>query len=61
MSLMMVDVPIRPERAEYNASEGFFGLQDDPSDPSMSLMVDYDVFYEFIPMDEFSHSAWQGW
>ena len=37
----------------YNASEGFFGLQDDPSDPSMSLMVDYDVFYEFIPMDEF--------
>ena len=37
----------------YNASEGFFGLQDDPSDPAMSLMVDYDVFYEFIPMDEF--------
>ena len=37
----------------YNASEGFFGLQDDPSDPAMSLMIDYDVFYEFIPMDEF--------
>ena len=37
----------------YNASEGFFGVQDDPSDPSMSLMVDYGVFYEFIPMDEF--------
>lgn len=36
----------------YNASEGFFGLQDDPSDLSMSLMVDYGVFYEFIPMDE---------
>ena len=36
----------------YNASEGFFGLQDDPSDPSMSLMLDYGVFYEFIPMDE---------
>ena len=36
----------------YNASEGFFGLQDDPSDPAMSLMVDYGVFYEFIPMDE---------
>ena len=34
-------------------SEGFFGLQDDPSDPAMSLMIDYDVFYEFIPMDEF--------
>ena len=36
----------------YNASEGFFGVQDDPSDPSMSLMVDYGVFFEFIPMDE---------
>lgn len=37
----------------YNASEGFFGLQDDPSDKSMLLMLDYGVFYEFIPMDEF--------
>ena len=37
----------------YNASEGFFGLQDDPADKSMLLMLDYDVFYEFIPMDEF--------
>ena len=37
----------------YNASEGFFGLQDDPTDSAMSLMVDYGVFYEFIPMDEF--------
>ena len=37
----------------YNASEGFFGLQDDPADAAMSLMIDYGVFYEFIPMDEF--------
>ena len=36
----------------YNASEGFFGVQDDPSDHSMSLMVDYGVFFEFIPMEE---------
>ena len=36
----------------YNASEGFFGLQDDPGNPAMSLMIDYGVFYEFIPMDE---------
>lgn len=36
----------------YNASEGFFGIQNDPSDLSMSLMLDYGVFYEFIPMDE---------
>ena len=35
----------------YNASEGFFGLQNDPSDPAMLLMLDYDVFYEFAPMD----------
>ncbi len=37
----------------YNASEGFFGLQNDPSDASMLLMLDYGVFYEFIPMDKF--------
>lgn len=37
----------------YNASEGFFGLQNDPSDSSMQLMLDYGVFYEFIPMDKF--------
>ena len=37
----------------YNASEGFFGIQTDPDDASMTLMVDYGVFYEFIPMDEF--------
>ena len=36
----------------YNASEGFFGLQTDLHDPAMTLMIDYDVFYEFIPMDE---------
>ena len=36
----------------YNASEGFFGLQDDPNDPSLLLMLDYDIFYEFIPTDE---------
>lgn len=37
----------------YNASEGFFGIQDDPTDKSMSLMLDYGVYYEFLPMDEF--------
>lgn len=36
----------------YNASEGFFGIQDDPSDPSLLLMLDYGIFYEFIPMNE---------
>ena len=36
----------------YNASEGFFGLQDDPADPSMLLMLDYGIYYEFMPMSE---------
>ena len=36
----------------YNASEGFFGMQNDPTDPSLLLMLDYGIFYEFIPMSE---------
>ncbi len=35
----------------YNASEGFFGVQTDMTDPAMTLMIDYPVFYEFCPMD----------
>jgi len=35
----------------YNASEGFFGIQDDPNTDDMLLMLDYGVFYEFIPME----------
>ncbi|MDR1023825.1 MAG: GH3 auxin-responsive promoter family protein [Prevotellaceae bacterium] len=37
----------------YNASEGFFGIQDDLSDNGMLLMLDYGIFYEFIPMSAF--------
>ncbi len=33
----------------YNASEGFFGIQDDPGKSDMLLMLDYGIFYEFIP------------
>ncbi|NBA86909.1 hypothetical protein GVN16_14145 [Emticicia sp. CRIBPO] len=37
----------------YNASEGFFGIQDDLSlKDEMLLMLDYGIFYEFIPMEE---------
>ena len=36
----------------YNASEGYFGTQNDLSDPSMLLMIDYGIFYEFIPLEE---------
>ncbi len=36
----------------YNASEGFFGIQDRPGVDDMLLMLDYGVYYEFIPMDQ---------
>ena len=36
----------------YNASEGFFGIQSNLSDPSMLLMIDLGVFYEFIPIED---------
>jgi len=38
----------------YNASEGFFGIQDDFSGNDMLLMLDYEIFYEFIPTDKLS-------
>ncbi len=41
----------------YNASEGFFGLQNDPTDPAMLLMLDYGVFYEFVPLEEIDSST----
>jgi len=41
----------------YNASEGFFGIQDDPTDRSMLLMIDYGIFYEFIPLNEQSDAS----
>ena len=37
----------------YNASEGFFGIQDTPESDDLLLMLDYGIFYEFIPMDLF--------
>ncbi|HSH52812.1 MAG TPA: GH3 auxin-responsive promoter family protein [Bacteroidales bacterium] len=36
----------------YNASEGFFAIQDYPTRNDMLLMLDYGIFYEFIPMDQ---------
>ncbi|MDG1040013.1 MAG: GH3 auxin-responsive promoter family protein, partial [Polaribacter sp.] len=35
----------------YNASEGFFGLQDKNNSLDLLLMLDYGIFYEFIPME----------
>ncbi len=37
----------------YNASEGFFGIQDNPESNDLLLMLDYGIFYEFIPMTSF--------
>jgi hypothetical protein len=40
----------------YNASEGFFGIQDQPNSEEMLLMLDYGIYYEFLPMEEL-HAA----
>jgi hypothetical protein len=37
----------------YNASEGFFGIQDEDASDDMLLMLDYGIYYEFIPMSHF--------
>lgn len=39
----------------YNASEGFFGIQDDLSSDDLLLMLDYGIFYEFIPPEEINN------
>ncbi len=36
----------------YNASEGFFGIQDQSQADDMLLMLDYGIFYEFVPLDQ---------
>ncbi|MDG2433450.1 GH3 auxin-responsive promoter family protein [Flavobacterium sp.] len=40
----------------YNASEGFFAIQDSNNSSDLLLMLDYGIFYEFIPMDTFGTS-----
>jgi hypothetical protein len=40
----------------YNASEGFFGIQDQPGSDELLLMLDYGVFYEFMPMDQLENA-----
>ena len=41
----------------YNASEGFFAIQDRNSSKELLLMLDYGIFYEFIPMDSYGSSS----
>ena len=50
----LIDSPKMRYMETYNASEGFFGLQDDPDEHTLLLMLDYGIFYEFIPMSEIS-------
>ncbi len=40
----------------YNASEGFFAIQDQNNSNELLLMLDYGIFYEFIPMDTYGTS-----
>lgn len=37
----------------YNASEGFFAIQDQNNSDELLLMLDYGIFYEFIPMSTY--------
>lgn len=37
----------------YNASEGFFGAQENPGDDGMLLFVDHGIFMEFMPSNEY--------
>ena len=37
----------------YNASEGFFAIQDRNHSQELMLMLDYGIFYEFIPMETY--------
>lgn len=37
----------------YNASEGFFAIQDRNGSNDLLLMLDYGIFYEFIPMSQY--------
>ena len=38
----------------YNASEGHFAIQDEPDKDDMLLMLDYGVFFEFVPVNKIS-------
>ncbi len=38
----------------YNASEGFFGIEDPNHPTEMILMLDYGIYYEFVPMSDWN-------
>jgi hypothetical protein len=58
-----IDFPCRHEL--YPASEGFIAMQDTSDDPSMRLLSDNGIFYEFVPLEEIDddrptvHTCWE--
>lgn len=58
-----LDFPCRHEL--YPASEGFIAMQDTTDDPSMRLLSDNGIFYEFVPLEEIDdanptvHTCWE--
>jgi len=40
----------------YNASEGYFALQDEPGSPDLLLLLNHGIYYEFLPLDQLDHS-----
>ncbi|RTL49844.1 MAG: GH3 auxin-responsive promoter family protein [Sphingobacteriales bacterium] len=41
----------------YNASEGFFAAQNDADEEGMLLFLDYGIFYEFMPVEEYGKTS----
>lgn len=37
----------------YNASEGYFALQDEPGSPDLLLLLEHGIYYEFLPAGQF--------
>ena len=45
----------------YNASEGFFAVQNNPGEKGMLLTIDNDIFYEFLPVNALSSNPLPIW
>ena len=52
----IIDLPNMRYWETYNASEGFFGIQYAPDSKDMLLLLDNEVFYEFIPAEEWNNA-----
>ncbi|MBK7269921.1 MAG: GH3 auxin-responsive promoter family protein [Flavobacteriales bacterium] len=44
--------PTMNYQESYNASEGYFAIQDRHGADDMLLMLDYGIFFEFLPLDQ---------